>query len=220
MSKQFWGVIVVIILVFVGIFALSGSKSDNSGSNGNSKNASSKQPTSHTKGTGTTGVKFVEYGDFECPYCEQYSTTVDSVVQEYGDRITFQFRNFPLTSLHRNAFAAARAAEAAGLQNKYWEMHDALYQASNWQDWTNASNPNKFFDTYAKQLGLNTAQFQKDFASNQVNDLINADMAEGNKLDITGTPTFFVDGKKVTINNTPDAFKKVIDAAITSKSNN
>lgn len=220
MSKQFWGIIVVIVLLFVGVFALSGSKSDDSS---NSK-SSTKQLTNHTKGASTTGVKLVEYGDFQCPYCEQYSTTVDSVVQEYGDKITFQFRNFPLTSLHQNAFAAARAAEAASLQDKsgsqdkYWAMHDTLYQASNWQDWTNSKNPNTFFETYASQIGLDTTQYKKDFASTKVNDIINADMGEGNKLGITGTPTFFVDGKQVTINNTPDAFKKVLDAAIAKKS--
>lgn len=213
MSKQFWGVIIAIVLVFVGIFALSGGKSDNSGSK-----KSGSQLTNHTQGKGTTGVKLVEYGDFECPYCEQFSTTVDTVVQEYGDKITFQFRNYPLTSIHKNAFAAARAAEAAGLQGKYWEMHDALYQASNWQDWTESSNPNKFFETYAKQIGLNVNQFKTDFASSKVNDMINADMAEGTKLGITGTPSFFIDGKQVTINNSPDAFKKVIDAAIAKKS--
>lgn len=215
MSKQFWGVIAVIILLFVGIFVLSGSKSGDSGSNSKS---SAKQLTNHTKGAGTTGVKLVEYGDFQCPYCEQYSTTVDSVVQEYGDKITFQFRNFPLTSLHQNAFAAARAAEAADLQGKYWEMHDALYLASNWQDWSESKSPTKLFESYAEQIGLNATQFKKDFGSTKVNDRINADLSEGNKLGITGTPTFYVDGKQVTINNTPDSFKKVLDAAIAKKS--
>lgn len=214
MSKQFWGVIVAIVLIFVGIFALSGGKSDNSGGS----KSDSVKATNHTKGAGTTGVKLVEYGDFQCPYCEQYSPTVDSILQEYGDKITFQFRNFPLQNLHKNAFAAARAAEAAGLQGKYWEMHDTLYQASNWQDWSESNDATKFFETYASQLGLNSAQYKKDFASSKVNDLINADMAAGNKLGITGTPTFFVDGKQVTINNTPDAFKKVLDAAIAKKS--
>jgi protein-disulfide isomerase len=223
MSKQFWGVIVVIVLLFVGIFALSGSKSDSSK---DGTKSSSAQLTNHTTGAGTTGVKLVEYGDFQCPFCERYSSTVSTVVKEYGDKITFQFRNFPLTSLHRNAFAAARAAEAASLQDKagsqdkYWQMHEALYQATNWQDWTNSSNPNKFFEIYAGQLGLNVDQFKKDFSSTKVNDLINADMAEGNRLGITGTPTFFVNGKQVTINNDPADFKKVLDAAIAKQSAN
>jgi protein-disulfide isomerase len=222
MSKQFWGVIVIIVLVFVGIFALSGSKSDNSADS----KSSSKQLTNHIKGAGTTGVKLVEYGDFQCPFCEQYESTVESVLTEYGDKITFQFRNFPLTGRHPNAFAAARAAEAASLQDKagshdkYWAMHDALYQPSNWQDWTNSKDPNTFFDTYATQIGLNQDQFKKDFASDKVNNLINADLSEGNRLGITGTPTFFVDGKKVTIANDPAAFKKVLDAEIAKKSAN
>lgn len=215
MSKQFWGVIVIIVLLFVGIFALSGSKSDDSSKTG-SKSSSSKA-TNHVTGKGSTGVKLVEYGDYECPYCEQYYTTVKAAQAEFGDQIFFQFRNFPLTSLHRNAFAAARAAEAASLQNKFWEMHDTLYENSNWQDWTAANNPNTYFNTYAQQLGLNITQFKKDFASTKVNDAINADMAEGNKLGITGTPTFFIDGKQVTIGNSQSDFEKVIKAAIAQK---
>lgn len=216
MSKQFWGVIVVIILVFVGIFAISGNKSDNS-SKGSGKSNSSQQLTNHVEGKGTSGVKLVEYGDYECPYCQQYEATIEAVQKEFGDQITFQFRNFPLTSLHRNAFAASRAAEAAAMQNKFWEMHDLLYQTSNWQLWTNASNPNTYFNQYAEQLGLNVTQFKSDFASDKVNNLINADMAEGNKLNITGTPTFFVNDKQVTIANTQTDFEKVIRGAIEQK---
>ncbi|HEX7633327.1 MAG TPA: thioredoxin domain-containing protein [Candidatus Saccharimonadales bacterium] len=211
MSKQFWGVIAVIVLVFVGIFALTGNKSDSK------TKSSSGTPSQHVKGAGTTGVKLVEYGDFQCPYCEQYSSTVQNVVNGYGDKITFQFRNFPLTSLHQNAFAAARAAEAAALQSKYWEMHDTLYLSSNWQQWTAASDAVPYFNQYAQQLGLNVAQFKKDYGSSKVNDTINADMAEGNKLNITGTPTFFLDGKKIEVNNTIDSFKKVINAEIAKK---
>ncbi|MDB5164909.1 MAG: oxidoreductase, partial [Candidatus Saccharibacteria bacterium] len=201
MSKQFWGVVIVVVLLFIGVFALGG--------NG-SKGADKKSPgtlTQHVAGKGTAGVTLTEYGDFQCPYCEQYATTVQQVQAKYGDQIKFQFRNYPLTSLHPNAFAAARAAEAAGLQNKYWEMHDALYIANNWQVWTGASDAVPYFNQYAQQLGLNVDQFKKDYLSSKVNDLINADMAEGGKLGITGTPTFFLDGKKVDVSNSAASFE-------------
>ena len=217
MSKQFWGVIVVIVLIFVGVVAIGG-KSGNSSKNGSK--TSSSQPTNHVIGNGSTGVKLVEYGDYQCPYCEEYSSIVKDVQTEYNDKIYFQFRNFPLTSLHPNAFAAARAAEAAGLQGKFWQMHDTLYLNSNWQDWTNARDPNTLFEQYATSLGLNITKFKQDFASTQVNDMINADMNEGNKLNITGTPTFFIDGKQVTITADKADFEKVINAAIASKSAN
>jgi protein-disulfide isomerase len=208
MSKQFWGVIIAIVVIFVGVVALTGNKSDKSNGSKSDKAAT----TNHVEGKGTTGVTLVEYGDYQCPYCGLYYPTVKQVVSEYGDQIKFQFVNFPLTSLHKNAFAAARAAEAAGLQGKYWEMHDQLYPNQN--EWSEAGDPITYFNKYAQNIGLNVAQFDKDYASSRVNDLINADMAKGNALKITATPTFFIDGQKVEIGNDVSAFKKEIDAAI------
>lgn len=209
MSKGFLGIIAAVIIVFVGIIAFSGkSSSPSNSSGGNSSNLSQ-----HKTGKGTTGVKLTEYGDFQCPYCEQYYPTVKQAVAQFGDQITFQFRNFPLTSLHANAFAAARAAEAAGLQNKYWEMHDALYEPQNWAVWTKATNPNPEFERLAQQLGLNVTQFKTDFKSSKVNDIVNADMAAGTKLGITGTPTFYLDGKKTDFSNDVSDFTKKIQLA-------
>lgn len=207
MSKQFWGVILAIVVVFVGIIMVSGNKSDN----GN-KNSNSSALTQHTTGKGTSGVTIVEYGDYQCPSCGQYHPTIKQVLAKYGDQIKFQFRNFPLTSIHQNAFAAARAAEAAALQGKFWEMHDMLYETQ--ESWSSSSDPTKIFDQFAQQLGLNVDQFKKDYGSNKVNDAINADLAEGTKLKITGTPTFFVNGKQTQIDNSVEGFSKVIDAAI------
>src|SRR4051812_15866432 len=112
MSKQFLGVIAAIILVFVGIFAFSGNKSNN-GSSGSSGKG---ELTQHVTGKGTTGVTLVEYGDYQCPFCGAYYPILKQVTNEFGDQIKFQFRNFPLPSLHQNAFAGARAAEAASQQ--------------------------------------------------------------------------------------------------------
>lgn len=209
MSKQFWAIIAVILLIFVGIFAVSSNKDNNTATK-----SSGAQATSHVIGAGATGVTLLEYGDYQCPYCEQYSPTVQQVREFYGDKIKFQFRNFPLSNVHPNAFAAARAAEAAGLQNKFWEMHDALYQSTNWQVWTAVSDPTDLFNQYAQQLGLNVTQFKSDFGSSKVNNLINADLAAGKKAGVSGTPAFFVNGTKTEIANSLDAFKKVIDAEI------
>lgn len=215
MSKGFWAVIAAVVLIFIGIAAFGGNDK-NTTKSGSSKNNSSLSQ--HVTGSGTSGVVLVEYGDYQCPYCEAYEPTVKAVTEEFKDKIKFQFRHFPLTNLHQNAFAASRAAEAAGLQNKFWEMHDALYDGSNNAVWTKASNPNDYFEQYAKDIGLNVAQYKKDFASSQVNDTINADMAEGNRLGITGTPTFFVNGKKTEIANDLKAFQQVINDAIAAKS--
>lgn len=209
MSKAFWGVIAAIIIVFGVVLTLSG--------NNNNKNSSSSGSTltNHTEGSKATGVTLVEYGDYQCPFCGQYFPIVKQVAAEYNDKIIFQFRNFPLTTVHPNAFAGARAAEAAALQNKFWEMHDLLYE--NQTQWSVASDPTTFFKLYAQQLGLNVTQFTSDYSSSKVNDLINADMAEGNKLGITGTPTFFIDGKQVQIGESVQEFEKVINAEIAKK---
>jgi protein-disulfide isomerase len=211
MSKQFWGVIVVIILIFVGIFALSGNKSGKNSSNSGSTGTL----TQHIEGQGKAGVTLTEYGDYECPFCGEYFPTVKQVESDFNTQIFFQFRNFPLVSIHQNAFAGARAAEAAGLQNKFWEMHDALYEAQT--QWSGASDPTPYFNQYAQQLGLNVTQFKTDYASSKVNDLINADMAEGTKLNIQGTPTFYLDGKEIQVGNNVAAFETLIKAEIAKK---
>lgn len=210
MSKQFLAVLAAIILIFAGIVIFTGKKSEAPSTSKSSSNA----VTQHYTGNKDAAVTLTEYGDYQCPYCQQYEPTVEQVIEANKDKIRFQFRNFPLVSLHQNAFAAARAAEAADLQGKFWEMHNLLYQTGNWQVWTNSSSPSNNFNQYAQQLGLNTEKFKKDFVSDTVNARINADMAAGNKLGITGTPTFFLNGKQVQIANDVAAFQKVIDAEL------
>jgi protein-disulfide isomerase len=218
MSKQFWGVIIAVIIVFIAIFAVTGNKNNTSAK-------SSGTPTLHIEGQGQDHVTLVEYGDYQCPYCGEYYPIVKQVEQDFSKQITFQFRNFPLTSLHPNAFAGARAAEAAGLQGKFWQMHDLLYEQNyiyyenneTQATWISASDPTTYFDQYAKGLGLNVKQFETDYASTKVNDLINADMSAGTKLNITGTPTFFLDGKQISVGESVSEFETLIKAAIASK---
>lgn len=219
MSKQFWAVIIAVVLVFIAIFAF-GQKST-----GNSTGNSSGKLSQHIEGLGQDHVTLVEYGDYQCPYCGQYASIVKQVEAQYNSQITFQFRNFPLVSIHQNAFAGARAAEAASLQGKFWQMHDLLYEQnqiyynSNEADatWIGASNPQTVFDQYAKQLGLNVTKFNQDYASDAVNQTINDDMAEGNKLGIDATPTFFLDGKQISVGESAADFQALINKAIAQK---
>lgn len=213
MTKQFWAVIVAIAIILGGIFALTNHKSNN----GNNSSSSSKSTlTNHVEGEGKKGVTLIEYGDYQCPACGEYYQPLKQVFDKYHKDIYFQFRNFPLTQLHQNAFAGARAAEAASMQGKYWQMHDLLYEGQ--QIWGEASSPINFFNQYATQLGLNINKFKQDYASDQVNNYIRADMSEGNKLGIDSTPTFFLDGKKIeSPNPTLQAFSQVLDAEIAQK---
>jgi protein-disulfide isomerase len=213
MSKQFAALLAAIVLVFVGIFVFTGHKSSTS----SSAKSNPSTLTQHIEGSPSSGVTLVEYGDFECPFCEEYFPTVRSVTTEFKDQIQFQFRNFPLVNIHQNAFAAARAGEAAAQQNKFFPMFNALYDSGNWQVWSTATDPTPYFSQFAQQLGLNVTQFKADYGSSKVNDLVRADMAEGTKLNIQGTPTFFLDGKMVTIPNNIAAFEKVIKAEIAKK---
>lgn len=220
MDKRFWAIIGVIVIIFGGLMFYSSHKKDSANS---SKSAASTSATNHVKGNLNSNVTLLEYGDYQCPACESFNPTVDAVFEKYQDKIKFQFRNLPLTQIHQNAFAAARAAEAADLQGKFWEMHDALYLQSNWAQWTQAKDPKPYFWGYAKSLNLDEAKFKADFASETVNKRINADIAA---FDATGeqksTPTFFINGTVIKnsdlldSNNQPsvEKFSAVIDAAL------
>jgi protein-disulfide isomerase len=148
--------------------------------------------------------------------CGSYYPVVEQVVDKYSEDITFQFRNNPLVSIHPNAFAASRAAEAAGKQDKFWEMYDKLF--GNQQAWSAASSPNSMFESYAKQLDLNVEQFKNDFKSTAVNDAIQADLAAGKKVGVKSTPTFVLNGKVIkNPQPTVEAFSEVLDQAIADK---
>lgn len=221
MTKNFWIVLAVIVLGFFG-FAIYKNSSDSSGKK------SGGTPTSHVKGSASSGVKLVEYGDYQCPGCGAYYPIAKEVFQKYENKIQFQFRNFPLSGIHPNAFAAARAAEAAGMQGKYWEMHDVLFEQNQayylqrQQTWVPASDPMPFFVDYANQIGLNIEKFKQDYKSAKVNAAVNADKNRGEELEVNSTPTFFLNGEKLTSDQLTDdngqpsveAFSQAIEAAI------
>lgn len=151
----------------------------------------------HVTGKTDSKVLLIEYGDYQCPSCGGAYPNVKTLLDEYGDRIAFVFRNFPLTTLHPNARAGAAAAESAGLQGKYWEMHDQLY--SDRDNWINldASTRTDQFVSYATQLGLDTTKFKTDLSDPNVNKKISFDIALGKQNSVDATPTFFLNGTKV-----------------------
>ena len=175
--------------------------------------SSSAQPTAHIRGKVDSKVNLTEYGDFECPACKAYFPLVDQIVEEYGDRVAFQFRHFPLTQIHANALIASRAAEAAGKQNKFFEFHDILYQQQD--NWKTVSDPTSFFEGYATQLSLNIEQFKADLRSSEASDSINADRKVAQDLGSSSTPTFVLNGKRLETNPADlEGFKKLLDEAL------
>lgn len=194
MDKRFWAVVGIIIIGFSGILFI----------NNRSKDTAVSGTTSHYAGSSSSSSKvmLLEYGDYECPVCGTFFPVTQKVKETYGSKVRFQFRNLPLSTIHQNAFAAARAAEAADLQGKFWQMHDLLYQN---QDpygktgWVASKDVlNQYFGGFAQQLGLNVTQFKADFASSKVNNRINADLQAFEATgDAMATPTFYLNGKKV-----------------------
>lgn len=152
----------------------------------------------HVYGLTSSKATLIEYGDFQCPYCGEAYPQVKSITTDYQSKITFIFRNYPLSTLHPNAKAAAAAAEAAGLQGKYWEMHDKLYTTqSDWENLTTDQRTSAFVN-YASAVGVKDLnKFKTDMAGNSVNQKIDYDLALGGKFGVTGTPSFELNGKQV-----------------------
>ncbi len=175
----------------------------------------------HVFGLSTSKVTFVEYGDFQCPYCGQAHPQIEQITQDYQDKITFIFRNFPLTTIHPNARAAAAAVEAAGLQGKYWDMNNLIYQTqSNWENLTGTDRTDKFASD-AVSLGLNKTQFLKDIAGDAVNKKISFDQALGKKLNVNSTPSFYLNGtpldssvETAIVNGSTTELKSLFDKAL------
>lgn len=151
----------------------------------------------HVSGNAKSKVILYEYGDYQCPGCESAYPIIKQVTEKYKDQLGFVFRNYPLTTIHPNALAAASASEAAGLHGKYWQMHDKLYEdQAAWKDLTGVDRTN-YFVAAAEGLGIDGASFREDLDSTSVKKKIDFDQELGKKAGITGTPSFFINDKNV-----------------------
>ncbi|MCD8561865.1 DsbA family protein [Candidatus Saccharibacteria bacterium] len=151
----------------------------------------------HTLGKTDSKVVLIEYGDYQCPSCQNAAPHVTELTDEYADSIVFVFRNFPLSSIHPNARAASAAAEAAGIQGKFWEMHDLLYENHEAWETQDATQRTNTFKLYAESLGLDIARFEADMSGARVTDKISFDQALGKKQSVDATPTFILNGEKL-----------------------
>jgi len=161
----------------------------------------------HVFGKVGSKVTLIEYGDFQCPPCGNIHPVIKKITEQYKGQLQFVFRNFPIASSHPNAKAAAGAAEAAGLQGKYWEMHNKIYESqASWSS-LNSTERTNFFENYAKDLGLDIAKFNTDIAATSINEKINYDYALGKKAGVDATPTFYLNGIKLDQNALGDETK-------------
>jgi protein-disulfide isomerase len=166
--------------------------------------------TDWTKGTAGKGKMLLVFSDFQCPACDAYEPMLNQGMTEFNDSVQFVFRNFPLRTIHPNAQIASQAAEAAGIQNKFWEMHDKLFEKQ--AEWSESSNPKAYFLQYAELMGLDKAKFSNDLESDQVVQSVEDDYQSGLKAGISGTPSFFFNGKKVDNFQSFDDLKKLLSS--------
>lgn len=162
----------------------------------------------------SASVTLVEFGDYECPACALYSPLTKQILTDFAGKISYIFRNYPLPQ-HKNASISSYAVEAAGLQGKYWEMHEKMYATQG--DWSNLSDPTLIFVGYAQGFGLNVDQFTADLKLPAIINKVKSDFNDGNTIGITETPTFYLNGKKITLSGSYDQLKSFIESALAGK---
>jgi len=167
----------------------------------------------HVRGNPNAPVTLEEFGDFQCPACGSYHPELKKMEAEFGDKMKVVFRELPLLPMHEHALMAAQAAEAAGLQGKFFEMHDMLYE--NQAKWVDQKDLVPIFVDYAKQLGINPDQFMKDLNGETVAQRLFQDGKRAHSFGLKGTPSFFVNGKEAKDDQwKPDGLRQMIKDAI------
>lgn len=207
--KNPWVVIGVIVVLLIGgsvWYSIEASKAYNEGV----------VVTEHIKGNPDATVTLTEYSDFQCPACSQFAPIVAEIMAEYGDSIRFEYKHFPLIQLHPFAQPAARAAEAAGQQGKFFEFHDLLF--ANQAEWTKGVAPAAFFTQYAEELGLDLDLFAKHQRSSLLQDKVKREFDEARGLGLTGTPSFYLNGVRMNPTSIDD-FKAQVAAAVNPTAN-
>lgn len=226
MDKKGWIIFSVVVIVILGglVFVSGKNKIDVSTIDTKTTQTASEKSgdiADHVFGKKDSKVVLVEYGDFQCPACFGSHPNIQALSEKYKDQIAFVFRNFPLTAIHPNALSAAAAAEAAGLQGKYWEMNNSLYD--NQDAWKSATVDERtaVFVSLAKKLGINTDTFTTDLSNPVVTKKINFDLALGKKDGVSGTPSFTINGVKQsdeivtdTVQNKAGLLEAAIQAAL------
>ena len=179
-----------------------------------------------TRTTGTSGaepphilgpvgarVRIEEFGDFQCPSCGTLHPVLKKLESEYDSRVALTFREFPLAPIHPNALEAARAAEAAGLQGRFWQMHDLLYDYQS--AWSDSKDVRSVFAQYAVNMGFDAERLRRDMDSQVVKERLAADQRRAVSLGVTATPTLFLNGREVSADAlTESGLRSLIEVAL------
>lgn len=152
-----------------------------------------------------------EFADFQCPTCGVIHPKMKEVISQYGSKIKFVFRHYPLTQIHPNAYEASLAAEAAGAQGKFWQMQDMIFKGQ--PTWSNQPKARATFKEYAEKIGLDVAKFESDTLGAIAKTRVDADIQRGRALNVQSTPTVLINGRPVPFNQLEVAsLKSLIDA--------
>ncbi len=217
---------VFLIVLIVGWFVYSSSKSKpNPGANtaantgqtnnaaNNYANASPGAQPAHILGSQSALVTVEEFADFQCPTCAVKHPDFKQIASIYNNRIKFIFRNFPLTNTHPKAYDAAVAAEAAGLQGKFWEMQNMLFTKQ--PEWSASTDHRKLFSDYAREIGIDPAKFETDSLGIPAKKRVDDDLARARSLQVSSTPSLYINGIPVPFNQmTVDGMRQIIDAEL------
>jgi protein-disulfide isomerase len=170
----------------------------------------------HKLGPDSAYVKIEEFGDFQCPPCGMFHPILEQMHGEFGDQIQIIFREFPLVPAHQHAVTAASAAEAAGLQGKFWEMHNLIYEHQT--EWKDQFDVRPIFEGFAKQIGLNVDKYKTDLNGDAVAQRLFLDGKRGRELGVKGTPTVFINGRELPFESLPaDKLRVVIKNELAKK---
>ena len=212
MNKTATWVILAIVLLIGGMWVI---RQANTGATDStlSELSSPVSESDHKRGDGD--IALVEYSDFQCPACSAYYPLIKKIEEDFKGELFVVYRHFPL-SQHQNAIPSALASEAAGLQGKFFEMHDMLFD--NQVEWSESTAPKEIFKKYAENLGLDVQKFEADMELPELQDKISADFQSGIKSNVNATPTFFLDGKKIQNPRSYEKLKGLIEAIINESS--
>ena len=214
MQKTLWAVFIIVVIVVVAGIVKVAKDNGGGGAVGQVYNIAI-APTDWVEGSAQMPLTLVEYSDFQCPACGLYYPVLKQLRKEYATSTRFVYRNFPLPQ-HQNAKLAAYVAGAAGLQGKFFPMHDMIFEhQADWSDLDNAK-ASAVFALYAKTLGLDLAKFTKDLQSGDVQQKVDQDRQSGEDFGVNSTPTFYLNGKKLANPAGYPAFKTLLDAELTS----
>jgi len=209
MNRRFLAVLLITIIALFGAVVVSKNRATDT---------PDARPSSNYYGNLDSKVTLTEYVDFQCEACYAYYPVVKQVKELYKDKVRFQVANFPITTSHQFSMQAARTAEAAARQGKFWEMHNKLFE--NQKTWEREKNVTATFEGYAKEIGLDMEKFKADLVSSDVFSVVNKDLSNIQKLGGNGTPSFVLNGELIeSPGKTVEGFSKLLDNALKAEGN-